>query len=168
MKELEQVGDIEEQEQERTDKFVPVVESIRYRKRAQAAEKRSEELEMELSEVRSLSDKMQSELKDVKIEKELMEMLSQAGVVDMEAALLLAKQRLGKDGDAKSCVEKLRLEKGFLFADSLRQVTRQMPTAGARDKVSNKEMALSRAAKRAATTGNRSDLQEYLRMRRKF
>lgn len=31
---------------------------------------------------------------------------------------------------------------------------------------SNKELALERAGKKAATTGNRKDLQEYLRLRR--
>ena len=43
-------------------KFVPVAESIRYRKRAQAAEKKTEILAEQLAEAKSQSEKMAEKL----------------------------------------------------------------------------------------------------------
>jgi hypothetical protein len=41
-------------------------------------------------------------------------------------------------------------------------------TAPARQRMQNTQAILERAAKKAATTGTRKDLQEYLKLRRNF
>jgi hypothetical protein len=41
-------------------------------------------------------------------------------------------------------------------------------TAGAKDRVQNSQTVLEKAAKEAAVTGNRTDLQKYLKLRRSF
>ncbi len=41
-------------------------------------------------------------------------------------------------------------------------------TAGAKDRVQSSQMVLEKAAKEAAVTGSRTDLQKYLKLRRNF
>jgi hypothetical protein len=61
----------------------------------------------------------------------------------------------------------LKKEKQFLFATGSPGAA-PTKTAGARDRVTNSQTLLERAAKKAATTGNRTDLHEYLKLRRNF
>ncbi len=147
-------------------KLVPVAESIRYRKRAQGAEKRVEELTGELEEARAEAKKLAGELAATQREQELMKRLASEGTRDLEAAVALAKARLAKDekSDLAGVVEQLKKEKSYLFSDkALGAVT--MKTSPAKEQ-RNGAGSLERAAKRAAGTGNRSDLQEYMRRRR--
>ncbi len=150
-------------------KLVPVAESIRYRKRAQSAEKKAEVLSEQLAQAGSQLTKLSEQLSDIQTEQKLMRKLSAAGTVDMETAVLIAKARLNGEqkADLESVVEQLKKEKQYLFAgdSSTLKVTR---TAGVRQRVTNSQAALERAAKKAATTGNRTDLQEYLKLRRNF
>ena len=150
-------------------KLVPVTESIRYRKRAQSAEKRGEILTEQLARAKSESTEMAEQLRNVQVEQELTRKLAAAGTVDLEAAVLLAKAKLKArdDGDLESVIEEMRKEKQYLFAGSSAGKTSQR-TAGAKDRIQNSQAILERAAKKAATTGNRTDLQEYLKLRRNF
>jgi len=150
-------------------KLVPVTESIRYRKRAQSAEKRSEILAEQLARAKSESTEMAEQLRNVQVEQELTRKLVAAGTVDLEAAVLLAKAKLEArdDGDLESVIEEMQKEKQYLFAGSSAVKTSQR-TAGAKDRIQNSQAILERAAKKAATTGNRTDLQEYLKLRRNF
>lgn len=150
-------------------KLVPVAESIRYRKRAQSAEKKAEVLSEQLAQAKSQMTKMSEQLGDIQTEQKLMRRLAAAGAVDVETAVLLAKARLngGQEADFESVVEQLKKEKQYLFAgdSSTLKITK---TAGARQRVTSSQATLERAAKKAATTGNRTDLQEYLKLRRNF
>jgi predicted nucleic acid-binding Zn-ribbon protein len=148
-------------------KFVPVAESIRYRKRAQLAEKKLESLAEELSQTKTESAKMSEQLKSVQTEQKIMRKLTAAGAVDLEAAVLIAKARIEDEPEAglDGVIEQLRKEKQYLFAGGA--VTAKK-TAGVKERVANSQTVLDTAAKRAATTGNRIDLQKYLRLRRNF
>jgi len=150
-------------------KLVPVAESIRYRKRAQSAEKKAEALAEQLAQARSEVSRMDEQLSDIQLEQKLTCKLAAAGVVDMEAAVLIAKARVeGERGaDLDSVVEQLKREKQYLFGDN-RRVVAAKKTAGVKDQMQNNQMVLEGAAKKAATTGNRTDLQEYLKLRRSF
>lgn len=150
-------------------KLVPVAESIRYRKRAQSAEKEVEILAEQLAQAKSKAEDMAEQLNGIKIEQSLTRKLAAAGTIDLETAVLIAKAKLeGKnEADLDSVVEQLRKEKHYLFGDSGNAVTTKR-TSGAKDRVTHNETALTRAAKRASTTGNRADLQEYLKLRRNF
>ena len=151
-------------------KLVPVVESIRYRKRAQGAEKRSEALAEQLREVKSEAMKMAEQLNNIRVEQELMQKLAVAGAVDLEAAVLVTKARMEGESqaDLDGVVEQLKREKQYLFGNNSGGAAMAKRTAGAKDRMQNSQTILERAAKKAAATGNRTDLQEYLKLRRNF
>ena len=153
-------------------KLVPVSESIRYRKRAQAAEKKNEVLEEQLTEAREKVSEMSKQLDGVQNERELAGKLAAAGAIDLETAVLVASGRMESSGDADldDIVEQLKNEKRYLFGtkegDKIKVSTRK--TTGVKDGVQGSQTVLERAAKKASKTGNRTDLQEYLKLRRNF
>ena len=150
-------------------KLVPVAESIRYRKRAQSAEKKIEELTEQLAQAKAHTAQMSEQLSGIQTEQELMRQLAAAGAVDLETAVLITRARMQdkKDADVTGVIERLKKEKQYLFAETGGAVTAKK-TAGARDRLTNNQAILERAAKKAATTGNRTDLHEYLKLRRNF
>jgi uncharacterized protein YhaN len=150
-------------------KLVPVAESIRYRKRAQSAEKKIEELTEQLVQAKAQTAELSEQLSDIQTEQKLTRQLAAAGAVDLETAVLIARARLqDKDNaDVTNVIEQLKKEKQFLFtAGSPCPVPTK--TAGARDRATNSQTLLERAAKKAATTGSRTDLHEYLKLRRNY
>ena len=150
-------------------KLVPVAESIRYRKRAQSAEKKLETLAEQLMEAKSQAAKTAEQLKSIQLEQKLIRKLAAAGTVDLETAVLIAKARMegGTEADLDDCVKQLKKEKQYLFVGTGASATAKK-TAGAKDRITDNQTILERAAKRVATTGNRADLQEYLKLRRNF
>jgi len=150
-------------------KLVPVTESIRYRKRAQSAEKKIESLTEQLAQAQQQTAKLAQQLSDIKAEQTLTKKLISAGAVDVESAVLLAKARMQgqTQADPDSVIEQLKKEKQYLFSRSDEVVT-ATKTAGAKERSTNVHAVLERAAKKAATTGNRTDLHEYLRLRRQY
>jgi len=150
-------------------KLVPVAESIRYRKRAQSAEKKVETLAEQLAQAKSQVSEMAKELRSIQVEQKLMHKLAAAGTIDLETAVLIAKAKVEAEteADLDGAIEQLKKEKQYLFAGTNTAATAKK-TAGAKDRVQNSQTILERAAKKAATTGNRTDLQEYLKLRRNF
>lgn len=157
------------QEDTNNIKLVPVAESIRYRRRAQSAEKKIETLAEELAQAKSQASEMAKELSSVRLEQKLIHKLAAAGAIDMETAVLIAKAKIGTEAEADldGVIGQLKKEKQYLFSGTCAAVTAKK-TAGAKDRVQNNQTILERAAKKAATTGNRTDLQEYLKLRRNF
>ena len=151
-------------------KLVPVTESIRYRKRAQGAEKKIETLAEQLAQAKAQATKMAEQLSTIQLEQKLMRKLAAAGTIDLETALLIAKARMesSDEADLGACVEQLKKEKQYLFTGGTSGAARQKKTAPAKDRMTNSQTILERAAKKAATTGNRTDLQGYLKLRRNF
>ena len=170
VKDKSDLTDIEGQGEVEGGRLVPVSESIRYRKRAQAAEKSVDELSRELAEVEGHVHQIQDELKSVKVERDLVSRLSAEGAVDVETAVLVIRGKLGasESEDVDGCIEELKREKGFLFSDAKSVDTGRRGTRISKSGIDNNGTVLANAAKRAAVTGNRFDLQEYLRLRRKF
>ena len=151
-----------------SDKLVPVSEAIRYRKRAQSAEKQVSVLEHELDESRSKNGQLAGQLNDFKLDHKLVAELTTAGAVDLEAAVLIAKARMAaEEVDVDSVVEQLKKEKGYLFAGQETGVV-ALRTAGAKEKTGGIQRTLERTAKKAATSGSRADMQEYLTVRRQY
>jgi uncharacterized protein YhaN len=150
-------------------KLVPVAESIRYRKRAQSAEKKIEELTEQLVQAKTQTAELSEQLSDIQTEQKLTRQLVAAGVVDLETAVLIARSKLQDkdDADVTDVIEQLKKEKQFLFTSGSPSPV-PTKTAGARDRVTNSQTLLEKAAKKAATTGNRTDLHEYLKLRRNF
>ena len=151
-------------------KLVPVTESIRYRKRAQSAEKKIEALAEQLREAKSEAKKMAEQLSSIEVEQKLTRKLAAAGTVDLETAVLIAKARIEgqDDADLDGVVKQLKREKQHLCAGNSDGAVTAKKTAGVKDRMQNSQTILERAARKAATTGNRTDLQEYLKLRRNF
>ena len=175
MSALETQGDLSEDKVEQQDadnaKLVPIGESIRYRKRAQGAERRVEELAGELAEARADAARLANELKTTQKEQELMKRLASEGTRDLEAAVLIAKSRLaGTDkADLNNVVEQLKKEKQYLFCGQFSekvQTGTAMRTSPAKEPRQGTATAIDRAARKAVGTGSRADLQEYMRKRR--
>jgi len=150
-------------------KLVPVAESIRYRRRAQSAEKKIETLAEQLADARSRVSDMSGQLDRVRTEQKLTGKLVVAGAVDLEAAVLLASSRMegADDSDLDGVIEQLKKDKSYLFGDNVGTVVAGK-TAGVKERMVSGQKVLERAATKAATTGNRADLQEYLKLRRNF
>lgn len=154
--------------------LVPVAESIRYRKRAQSAEKKVEELSEQLAEAKAQAAKMSEQLNGIQTEQKLMRKLAAAGALDLDAAVLIARARIEDEPQAdteginlEGVIEQLKKEKQYLFA-GLGGATTAKKTAGAKDRIANSQTIIDAAARKAATTGNRADLQKYLKLRRNF
>lgn len=133
---------------------------------ADPKQENTEDLAEQLAQANERIAQMSREAGDLKLDRQLMQKLAAAGVVDLEAALLMAKARLDEQGNVDQTVEQLRTEKRYLFASSSGEKTVARKTAGPRDRVGSKSTLLEQAAKKAARTGNRADLLEYLRLRR--
>lgn len=152
-------------------RLVPVAESIRYRKRAQVAEQKAEQLSEQLDAVRREAQELTAKMEQLASEQVLTRKLVAAGASDIETALLVAKARAAKDGaDVDGLVEQLKIEKPHLFGSA--QVSDKGAaaprTAVVKDRLSSGKSNLAKAASKAATTGSRVDLHEYLRLRRNF
>ncbi|MGA2915812.1 MAG: hypothetical protein ABSE89_07275 [Sedimentisphaerales bacterium] len=161
---------IEGSEEPRNERLIDVSEAIRYRKRAQSAEQKRQETEQELVESKAEVERLNKNLSQMTIERQLIEKLASAGVRDLEAAVIIGRARLEDDKKATAAevVEQLRKEKSYLFSESAITASAGAKTSGVKDKLSGAASVLERAAKKAANSGSRTDLQEYLRARRKF
>ena len=153
--------------------LVPVSEAIRYRKRAQAAEKKAEQLAEQLRQNELAQQQAQEKQDRSRQEMELTKELVAAGAMDVEAALLLAQRRM-KSSSSKNelsnrqVIEALRQERPYLFGGGVGEDFRlwSSPTAGVRSGGNSGGRFLSHLAERARSSGDRRDMQEYLRMRR--
>ena len=161
--------DLSEDQSGSQEKLVPVGEAIRYRKRAQSAEKEVSVLSQQLKEIEKNNERLACELDEIRIEQKLVQKLSSAGVSDIETALLVAKARVksGEQADVDLVIEQLKKEKGYLF-DSAKETSVSTPTAGVKERKPGGQRVLEKAAKKAAQSGNRADVQEYLKVRRGF
>jgi TolA-binding protein len=150
-------------------KVVPIGESIRYRRRAQSAEKKAEDLAEQLTQANERIARMSEDLDSLQLDQKLARKLTAAGAIDLDAAVLIARTRMQDDkaGDVDACVEQLKSDKHYLFGPAKEAVTPRK-TAGAKDRIAPGKTALERAATRAARTGHRTDVQEYLKLRRKL
>jgi len=150
---------------------VPVAEAIRYRRRAQAAEQQVEQLTTQLEALEQEHRAVEGQVEQMRQETELTQQLTQAGVKDLEAALLLAQRRLQNDNGEKQnvpqMIEQLRTERPYLFEECEKiEIGLTRPTASVRTQSQSGVQTLSRMAERVRTTGSRKDMQEYMRIRR--
>ena len=148
---------------------VPVTEAIKYRKRAQAAEGQLEQLSDQLNELEKEQTNTQTLLKNALLEQEMMTELVKAGTMDIEVAMLLAKQKLASCGDqeqnTQKIIQQLQQERPSLFANNS-GVNLGGPTFGARSPNGGHVTKLKRLAEQVTHSGNRKDMQEYLKLRR--
>ena len=153
-------------EQQVDEKVVPVSEAIRYRKRAQAAEQQAEELTRQVEQLRREHGQLTEQLQSQRHDEELSKRLTAAGVTDVEAGVLLTRKRMGDGGDLDAAIERLRQDKPHLFPSHQREAnSAPKKTAGAKERPGTSP-TMAQAAQQAAASGRRSDVHEYMRVRR--
>ncbi|HOG29196.1 MAG TPA: hypothetical protein PLT35_07940 [Vicinamibacterales bacterium] len=164
-------------------RLVPVAESIRYRRRAQQAEARIHDLEQQFREVQAQLEDQRNQLALAEAQRDEARQqilfaenriaaeraLVESGVTDLEAASILLSKRvdlnepLGADALGRH-VEQLLLDKPYL-----RAAAGGLPPPTAAPKPRQAPAAdLADAARRAAHSGNRRDVADYLRLRRQL
>jgi len=167
-------------------KLVPVGESIKYRRRAQQAEVRIQEIEQQLADSQSQLEQRSEEVASAEAQRDELQqrivemenrhaaerLLGQAGVADLETATLLLAKRVRLDEDLEPealrlHVEQLMLDKPFLNQGPAEPITSLPPkSASPRPTRTSAATQLAQAAQRAIHSGNRRDIAEYLRLRR--
>ena len=121
----------------------------------------------QLQEANETIAQMSERLEGLQRDQELTRKLSAAGATDLETSLLVAKARLKGQAkaDVDACIEQLKTDKRQLFGTPSAPVTPRR-TAGVKDRTAPSQTALQKAAAQAARSGNRTDFQHYLRLRR--
>ncbi|HUU09061.1 MAG TPA: hypothetical protein VM431_00805 [Phycisphaerae bacterium] len=168
-------------------------ESIKYRRRAQDAERRAEGLDAEISNLRRLDEEraaaletelgqvqgeaeaLRAQVADIQRDRNLERALAKAGCADTETALALARQRLTQ-GDlpedlaafAKALLEEKPCLRGTASARPAAVAPPLPPrTSGAKPAGENAPgRAAQRLAERARQTGSPGDVMAYMRVRR--
>ncbi|MEX2212936.1 MAG: hypothetical protein WD768_02335 [Phycisphaeraceae bacterium] len=145
-------------------KLVPVTESIRYRKRAQAAEQQLGGLREQMKSMESELAQQRQVIESLERRQKIDAILADADAVDLEVARLLTESAVEAmdEPDVAAAVQELRRMKPYLFrrsatpgAAAMAAKSRQLTSAPA-----------SEAADEAAASGDRRDLLRYLRLRR--
>lgn len=133
----------------------------------QSDEKNADDPAGQLAQAHQQIAQMSRDLEDLQIAQKLTHKLAAAGAIDLEAAVLVAKARIGgtAQADIDACVAQLRKEKAYLFGGST-ETTASRKTASVRDRATTGQTALEQAAQKAAKTGSRADLHHYLKLRR--
>ncbi|MEM8737676.1 MAG: hypothetical protein AAGG38_04260 [Planctomycetota bacterium] len=144
-------------------KLVPVAEAIRYRKRAQTAEQELGALRGQLTTVQERLDKSQETITALERRQKIDALLADSDAIDLEAARLLTEISVSQmdEPDVRAAVDDLRRQKPYLFRQRVTQIDSAMSP---RVESSGAEEL---AAERAAATGDRRDLLDYLRLRRR-
>ena len=164
-------------------KAVPVAEAIKYRRRAQQAESQLQQIEQKLEELQSQTQRHSDDLAAAEAQRDEAQtqltiaenrlaterLLSSAGVIDLETASVLLSKRidLAEELDPNAlgrATEQLLLDKPFLRASA--DAGLPPKTASARPPRATPAAHLAQAAERAARSGSRRDVAEYLRLRR--
>lgn len=145
-------------------KLVPVSESIRYRKRAQAAEQQLDELKQQCRSLQQSLDEATQQVTQSERRRQIDQMLVESEAIDLEAARLLTEAAIEQmdDADVQLAVSELRRRRPYLF----RSAASQHPGGSMSPKPRRGGHQLSDAAETASVSGDRRDLLRYLRMRR--
>ena len=114
---------------EHTERLVPVTEAIRYRRRAQTAERQLGEAEARLKQAQAELQQLREDVADLEKRQRIDQLLAESEVIDIEAARLLTEAAIATmdDADVAEVVADLRRHKPYLFAKRSAGVTAAMP-----------------------------------------
>lgn len=153
-------------------KLVPVQEAIRYRKRAQAAERELEALRGELADVSARLEDTSHTIATLEQRDALNRLLVQEGAIDLDATRVLAEDLLSQSEqpDVEQAVRSLHSTKPFLFAPDQshegRMNGRAVRSGAVRPSQTDRAPTLRRAAQAAVMSGRQTDLLNYMRLKR--
>lgn len=130
--------------------------------KTQAADQELSDTRRKLEETELLRWQLEQTLSQVRAQQRLRDTLTAAGVADMEAAILLAEQRLTQNKDAKpeQVIDQLKREKPYLFTPLVTPQAMQ-PTRGKKDKPGPAQQNTKPAS------ADRKQLMLYMKTRRK-
>ncbi len=147
-----------------SEKLVPVTEAIRYRRRAQAAEQSLQEMRSTLDKMKSDLDAANQTIDRLDRRGKIDALLREADTIDLEAGRLLTEIAIDSmaQPDVRAAVDELRRAKPYLFH------RRASNASGALAPAAEESFSPTHAAAQDALhTGDRRDLLRYLRLRRK-
>ncbi len=156
-----------QESQEQRERLVPVSEAKKYRKRAQAAEKILEDLKTELDEKNRTLQEQRQRISDMQRQRHIDELLMESEAIDLETTRLLTELALSEmeEPDVEQAISQLCRRKPFLFRQTARGAAALSP------KAENDHTPLARSIEHAAaeahSSGNRTALLRYLRLRRR-
>ena len=155
---------MEKAEADKNEKMVPVVEAIKYRKRAQLAEKQVQDLSNSVKELNEQLDQVNETVVYLERRQKIDSLLTDANAIDLDTARLLteASVSLMESEDVELAIEDLKNAKPFLFAQH-KATASFMPL----HQDINELDSADKAAAKAMQTGNKLDLLKYLRLKRK-
>lgn len=143
-----------------------VAQAIRYRKRAQAAERGFAEAQQQLAQLRDRLAEAQRSVAALERRQRIDALLIEEGAVDLDAARLLAERAADamSEPDAAAAVAEVKRLKPYLFrrGDGIATAFGAMAP-----RMDDEATPTEQAAQRAAETGDRRDLLAYLRLRRR-
>lgn len=147
------------------ERLVPVIEAIRYRKRAQAAEQQLESLRSQLEAAQRRYELAEQSISSLERRQRIDAMLAEADAIDIDAARLLTEAAVQAmdEPDVEEAVQDLRRHKPFLFHPDNTSV-RGLALA---PELEDQDDPLAKAAEQAHHSGDRRDLLRYLRLRRR-
>jgi hypothetical protein len=150
-----------------------IAEARRYRKRAQAAEKSLEELKTNLAEREKTIDQQRRTIESQHRRRMVDQALIEADSIDLETTRVLIEASISeidqpKESDVAHAVQEVRRRKPFLFRNGMRRGKLGVGALSPNGVEATQEAtSLERAAAHAVSTGKRTDLLRYLRLRRK-
>ncbi|HRP62577.1 MAG TPA: hypothetical protein PK400_04730 [Phycisphaerales bacterium] len=143
-------------------------ESRKYRKRAQAAEhalhETKRELESSLARLAELEETVSALERRARVD----QLLAEAEAIDLESARLLTEIAISEmeEPDVDAAVAELKRRKPALFRTKPRMTAAQSPLPVHGAEAGARTAAIATAAEAAQTTGSRTDLLRYLRLKR--
>ncbi|QDU35518.1 hypothetical protein KS4_36010 [Poriferisphaera corsica] len=164
MKDMDIKTETQDQETKTEEKKIAVTEAIRYRKRAQAAEKSLEDMAQKVEQLNGELEDTRKTVSHLERRQRIDALLMDERAVDIEAARLLTEVSVESmdDPDIEMVVNDLKESKPYLFKSSQGSVARMMAPS---DQIDT-DRDVSNAATEAIQTGRRSDLLRYLRIKR--
>lgn len=153
-----------EAESDNTDKRVPVTEAIRYRKRAQAAEQQLQEIQQQMQQHQHQLETARKTIDRLERRERIDALLNDSDAVDLGVARLLTEQAVEQmdEPDVELAIRDLRRHKPYLFH------RRTTPSPAMAPRLNEDgQFPVDHAAERAADSGSRRDLLDYLRLRRR-
>ncbi|MCL4197774.1 MAG: hypothetical protein KJZ69_09815 [Phycisphaerales bacterium] len=149
------------------ERLVSVSEAIRYRKRAQAAERELAETRARLEEATREAQAAQQRLAQVERRAAIEAGLVESGATDLEAARLLVESALNEgEADVAAAIENVRRRRPQMFRTNHSAPRHTAAMGPAVQPAVQGERDLDRAAIAARRSGHNADVMHYMNLRR--
>lgn len=160
------IADQQQLQEQANDRLVPVSEAKKYRKRAQAAEKILEDLKLELTEKNQRLQENEQLINEMVYRQQIDELLVDSQTIDLDATRLLTEMALTEmeEPDIEQAVADLRNRKPLLFRATQTVAASLGPKGQTLEP--QQPRSIEQAATEAHSTGSRTSLMRYLRLRR--